>query len=95
MSNDYKDRDLGIAAKAILESEVYVMAWEAYRARLFEELERIAGEVDDRAKNQLLARLSVCAAVKMHVERIMKEGAVAAKNIELDERRAHLKKVIG
>lgn len=93
--NIYKERELGQAAEFIIKSEVYNMAWEAYRTRLFEELERVSGEVDDRAKNQLLARLSVCAAVKTHVERIMKEGAVAAKNIELDEKRAHLKKVIG
>lgn len=98
MSNEYKDRELGQEAERVLKAEVWGMAWDAYRARLFEEIEACAGSALPhmvRQREILDARLAVARSVRGHVERIMKEGAVAAANIELDERRANLKRVIG
>lgn len=98
MSNEFKDRELGDAAGLVLKNEAWTMAWNAYRARLFEEIEACSGSPLPhmlRQRELLDARLSVTRSVQGHLERIMKEGAVAAANIELDERRANLKRITG
>ena len=96
--NEYKDRELGQEAERVLKNEAWITAIAAYRARLFEEIEACAGSPLPhmvRQRELLDARLSVCRSVQGHLERIMKEGAVAAANIELDERRANLKRITG
>jgi hypothetical protein len=96
--NEYKERELGEEAARFLKSDAWTTAIAAYRARLFEEIEACAGSPMPhmvRQRELLDARLSVCRGVQGHLERIMKEGAVAANNIELDERRDNLKRVTG
>ena len=98
MSNEFKEREWGQDAERVLKSEVWRMAWDAYRSRLFEEIEACAGSpmpAMARQRELLDARLAVCRSVEGHLQRIMKEGAVAAANIEMDERKAKLKRKVG
>lgn len=92
MANLYKERELGQAAEQILKNETWEMAWNAYRARLLEEMER-ADSKQDALVLHLKRMLSAAAGARGHLERIMNEGAVAAKSIEFEEKRSTISKL--
>ena len=84
-----EERRRGNKAKAILEDEVYREAWGAYEARLLEELAN-ADRSEDQAK-QLRALLISARKARAHLERIMRDGQVAAHELELLEKRSRFK----
>ncbi len=94
MANIYKEREQGIAAEQVLKSSVWIEAWEAYRARILEEIEA-APSNGEHTVMHLKRLLAAATAAKLHLERIMKDGAIAAKNIELDERKTGIRKIFG
>jgi hypothetical protein len=91
-ANLYKERDLGSEAERIIKSEVYQEAWNAYRLRVLELMEA-AGSHDTATVMHLKQLLTVATAVRAHLERIMKEGAIAAASIEFEEKRGMLKRM--
>ncbi len=75
---------IGNRANSILDSEEWKEAWNAYRTRIFEEIE--AAQSNDTEKVMHLKRLlSAGNAAQKHLERLVMDGKVAAKNLELDE----------
>lgn len=82
----YKERELGQEAERILKSEVFQQAWESYRLRILEEIESAKSNDADTVMH-LKRLLTAAVAARGHIERIMKEGAIAAKDIELQERK--------
>ena len=76
----------GIKAKHILESEEWIAAWDAYRTRIFEEIE----EADSRDGEKVLHLKRLLAAAKSaraHLERLISDGTVAQHELKLDEDR--------
>jgi hypothetical protein len=90
--NIYKERELGHAAEQVLSSEVWREAWDAYRARVLEEIESARSSDVDTVMH-LKRLLTAASAARAHLERLMKEGAVAAKAIELEEKQNKLKRI--
>ena len=90
----YKARELGQAAEQILSSDVWQEAWTAYRGRILEEIEGARSNDTDTVMH-LKRLLAAASAARAHMERLMKEGAVAAKSIEFQERQSKLKRVFG
>jgi hypothetical protein len=90
--SDYKSREMGVEAERVLRSDAYQEAWSAYRTRIFELMEQAK---DKDTVWELHRRLTVLAGVQGHIERLMKEGKIAAANIESEEKRGFLKRVIG
>ena len=86
MSNLYKERERGEEAGRIVRSPVWADAWAAYRQRIHEEIEAAPSQATDTVMH-LKRLLTACTAAKLHLERIMKEGEVAAASIEFEERR--------
>ncbi len=73
-------------ARAILESPVFIEAWEIYRARtlmLIENADSNATEAVMQAKRLLAAGT----AARKHLEAIIKDASVAAEDIRVDEER--------
>ena len=93
MSN-FTDREAGDNAKRILESAEWQEAWNAYRARILEEIEAAPSNGQETVMH-LKRLLAAATAARGHLERMVKEGAIAAHNIQLDEKRSFLKRVIG
>lgn len=90
----HKEREAGQEAERVLKSPAYIEAWDAYRLRILEEIE--AAKSTEVEKVMHLKRLlTAAAAAKAHLERIMKEGVVAARAIELEEKRRGLRRVFG
>ena len=74
----------GIKAKHILESEEWTAAWDAYRVRIFEEIE--AADSRDSEKVLHLKRLLAAAkSAKAHLERLISDGAIASAELKMDE----------
>jgi hypothetical protein len=94
MSNLYKDRELGQAAEQVLAAEVWQQAWDAYRARILEEIEA-ARSSDAETVMHLKRLLTAASAARSHLERLMKEGAVAAREIDIAEQRSKLRRIFG
>ena len=90
----YKERELGQAAEQILSSDVWKEAWTAYRGRILEEIEGARSNDTDTVMH-LKRLLAAASAAKSHMERLMTEGAVAAKSIEFQEKQSKLKRVFG
>ena len=75
---------IGTRAHAILDSDEWKDAWNAYRTRIFEEIE--AAPSNDTEKVMHLKRLLAAShAAQKHLERLVQDGKLAAKNLELDE----------
>ena len=71
-------------AKSILESDEWLQAWEAYRSRIFEEIE--AADSRDSEKILHLKRLlSAGKVAKAHLERLISDGAMAVAELKMDE----------
>ena len=94
MSNLYKEREIGEEAQRILGSEVWQEAWEAYRANILALIEGAKSNDTDSVMHlkRLLAAATAC---RGHLERLIKEGAVAVHSIELEEKRGKLRKLFG
>lgn len=86
----YKEREDGQRAEQILANPIWAEAWEAYRLRILEEIERAPSAGTDTVMH-LKRLLTAASAAKAHMERIMKEGAIAAKSIELEEKQRKFK----
>ena|SRR6476661_7747587 len=86
MANLYKEREQGDEARRILASPVWAGAWDAYRARILEEIEQ-AASANVELVMHLKRLLSAGTAARAHLERIMREGEFAARSIEFDERK--------
>ena len=71
-------------AKRILSEPVFKEAWAAYEARLLDEIAN-AGRSDTEVLH-LRALLVAARKARAHIERIMHEGAIAAREIEFQER---------
>jgi hypothetical protein len=94
MANLYAEREHGQAAEQVLSNPIWQEAWEAYRARILEQIEAAPSNNTD-AVMHLKRLLAAASAARAHLERIMKEGAVAAKMIELEDRKTGLRKIFG
>lgn len=81
-----KDFERGIRAQKLLESDEWVEAWTAYRVRILEEIEKAPSDAQERVMH-LKRLLTAANAAKGHMERLVKEGALAAKEIELEPRK--------
>jgi hypothetical protein len=94
VSNLYKEREQGQAAEQILKNPIWEEAWTAYRARILEEIEAAPSDKHDLVMH-LKRLLSAATAARTHMTRIMQEGVVAAKMIELEEKKQGLRKIFG
>lgn len=94
MSNLYKEREQGQAAEQILRNPIWADAWEAYRQRILEQIEAAPSNGQEHVMH-LKRLLAAATAARAHLERIMKEGAVAAKMIQLEESKKGLHKIFG
>lgn len=84
--NLYKEREDGQAAERILTDPIWIEAWTAYRARILELIEG-ADSHNTETVMHLKRLLTAMSGARGHIERIMKEGAIAAKSIEVEEQR--------
>lgn len=82
----YTEREQGQRAEQILSNPVWQEAWEAYRLRILEEIDAARSNDTDTVMH-LKRLLAAATAAKKHLERIMADGAFAAKTIELDEKK--------
>lgn len=72
-------------AKSILECDEWKEAWTAYRTRILDEIE--AAKSDDEKRVMHLKRLLAAAiGARKHLELIVADGAIAAQQIEIDDR---------
>ena len=60
--------------------------------KIMQEIER---EDDEKRVMKLKAHLSVAVAVRLHLESLVKSGAIAAKDIDIQERRSLFRRVLG
>ena len=90
----YKERERGQAAEQVLASDVWNEAWAAYRARILEEIESARSSDTDTVMH-LKRLLAAASAARAHLERLVNEGAVAAKTIEFQEKQGKLKRMFG
>jgi hypothetical protein len=80
-----KALERGDRAKKFLESEEWVEAWDTYRTRIIEQIDKAAS--DDAATVMHLKRLLAAArAAQGHLETLMVNGRIAVKNLELIEK---------
>lgn len=87
----------GNNAKLILDNAAWNEAWEAYRARIFEEIEK-AGSDEIEKVLHLKRLLSAAGGARGHLERLMAEGKVAAANIKFEEearKRGFMERILG
>ena len=94
MSNLYKEREIGQEAERIIGSQIWQDAWSAYRGRILEEIEAAPSNGQETVMH-LKRLLAAATAARAHLERIMADGAVAVKMIELEERKKGLRRVFG
>lgn len=78
--NDHETLARAERAEKLLNSELWMEAWTAYRKRLMQIIEE--AKTDDEAlEARRMLRAGVAA--REHLERIVADGAFAASNIEL------------
>lgn len=78
-------------AKGLIESDVWLEAWDTYRDRIIGEIE--AADSSETEKIMQLKRLWVAAnAARKHLEALMVDGKVAAKQLEMIQKRPFLKR---
>lgn len=82
----YTERERGQSAEQVLNNPIWQEAWTAYRLRILEEIEAAPSNNTDMVMH-LKRLLAACSAAKGHMERIMKEGQIAAASIEFDNKR--------
>lgn len=89
----HKEREIGQAAEQVLTNPVYQEAWAAYRLRILEEIEAADSKNIDLVVH-LKRLLSAASAARGHMERLVKEGAFAAKQLEFEEKRG-IRRIFG
>ena len=82
----YTDRERGQQAEQLLANPIWKEAWDAYRLRILEEIERAPSASTDTVMH-LKRLLTAATSAKTHMERIMSEGVFAAKSIEIEEKK--------
>lgn len=94
MPNLHREREIGEEAQRILNSEVWQEAWDAYRTNILALIEQAKSNDTDTVMHlkRLLAAATAC---RGHLERLMKEGAVAVHAIDMEEKRGRLRKLFG
>lgn len=76
----------GKRAEQILQSDEWQQAWDAYRQRIFEEIEAAPSDATDKVMH-LKRLLAAAKAAQAHLERLVVDGKVAAANLELEDKR--------
>lgn len=94
MPNLHREREIGEEAQRILNSEVWQEAWDAYRTNILALIEQAKSNDTDTVMHlkRLLAAATAC---RGHLERLMKEGAIAVHAIDMEEKRGRLRKLFG
>lgn len=81
-------------AKQFIESDIWLEAWDTYRDRIIGQIE--SADSSEADKIMQLKRLWVAAnAARAHLEALMVDGKVAAKQMELMQKRPFLKRFTG
>lgn len=83
------ERAVADRVRQFLESAEWLEAFETYRHFIVGQIE--AEESPERVQ-RLLAHLRTARAVRIHLESLVKYGAIAAKQIEFEEKREEVKK---
>jgi hypothetical protein len=81
-------------ARKFLESEEWKEAWRLYRERALSVIEN-AKSNDSETIMHAKRLLTAAAAAKTHMEALMVDGQVAAKTLEMHEKKPLLKRVFG
>ena len=81
-------------ARKIIESDIWMEAWDTYRDRIMVEFERAKSNDTDTIMQLKRLLVSVNAA-KAHFEALMVDGKIASKNIELLQKKPLLQRVWG
>ena len=76
-------------AAQILESDEWKEAFQAYKDRIFEEIEKAPSDAVERVLH-LKRLLSAANGAKSHLERLVSEGKIAADSIDFEEKRRKL-----
>ena len=74
----------GNRASHILDSEEWKDAWEAYRTRIMELIDEAPSDAVDKVMH-LKRLLAAATGARAHLERLIGEGKVAAKELEFEE----------
>lgn len=83
----------GEKARAILESPLWLEAWEIYEQRLMLDFQNCKS--DDVSRLQQIKMLHLAGkAAKSHLEAILSDGKFAEKNIEFIERQPRIKRML-
>lgn len=84
--NDIEQVRRAERAKQFLESDVWLEAWEAYRARLFSVWE--GSKIDDVTTREEAKRLLLAGqAARAHLEMLVRDGKVSAETIKIEAAR--------
>ena len=78
-------------ARKFIESDVWIEAWTVYRERIVEMIDAADSSETDKVM-QLKRLMSSAKAAKAHLEALMVDGKVAAKHLELVQKRPFLKR---
>lgn len=86
---DHQAVTRGRSAEQFLKSPLWAEAWEAYRDKLLGVIES-ADSADEKLVMHAKRLLTAGIAAKSHLERLVKDGTVAAESIKLEEQRRGL-----
>lgn len=85
--------DRGRRAHLLLDSDEWRQAWETYRTQLLREIES-AGARDTETVMHCKRLLAAAQSAKSHLERMVSDGQVAGKTIELLTKRQQMAKKV-
>lgn len=91
--DNYEAVDRGRRAHLLLDNTEWQEAWEAYRATLLREIEA-AGPRDTETVMHCKRLLTAAQAAKAHLERMVSDGVVAGKTIEVLTKRQQMSKKV-
>lgn len=92
MTNTEK-AERGRRAAHIIESDEWREAWDVYRAHLMGEIERSA-PTDVESVMHCKRMLTAAVAVRTHLERLVADGAMAIKEIEVFTKREQMQRKV-
>lgn len=78
-------------ARKFLESDVWQEAWTVYRERIVEAIDQADSSDTDKVM-QLKRLMAASKAARTHLEALMIDGKVAAKHLELVQKKPFLKR---
>jgi hypothetical protein len=85
--------ETGRRAAQIIESDEWRAAWDAYRSHLLTEIERSAAN-DIESVMHCKRLLTAAVAARLHLERLVSDGAVAIKEIEVFTKREQMQRKV-